>query len=127
MEVVMAVTHRDFRFGLTRHRQWEDIASVGIAAVVLVAPMFVPSADVAVNFSAGLAACLIAALGLLEMVSLRRWEEVLELGCGAWLIVAPFALGYGGEIAAVHMVAGAGVCALALLELWQDWDRDLAQ
>lgn len=120
----MATTHHDSWFSLSAHKPWEDVASLCIAVGVLVAPMFVGGADNAlVNLSAGVTACLIAALAMLEMVSLRRWEEAAEAICGAWLIAAPFALGYGGQLASVHMAAGAGVIALALLELWQDRDR----
>ncbi|GIL02156.1 MAG: hypothetical protein BroJett030_20550 [Alphaproteobacteria bacterium] len=117
----MATTHPHAWYDLTRHRRWEDITSLAIGVLVIISPLFIGEAhEAAVYVSAGLAGCMIAALALLEMVSLRRWEEVLEIGFGAWLVIAPFTLGYGGMTAAFHMVAGVLVIVLALLELWQD-------
>ena len=117
----MATTHPHAWYDLTRHRRREDIASLVIGVMVIISPLFIGETyQAAVYVSAGLAGCMIAALALLEMVSLRRWEEVLEIAFGVWLVIAPVTLGYGGMTATFHMVAGALVVALALLELWQD-------
>ena len=71
-------------------------------------------------------AFLITMIALLEVMSLQRWEEVLELVCGAWVVAAPYVLGYGGVLRISHFVLGAAVVVLALLELWQDRNRQLA-
>ena len=108
-------------YDLTTHRRWEDFASFAVAILVLLAPMFIVEAyDPNIYIVTGAIAAVIGALALLETVSLYRWEEVLEFVAGICLIAAPFVLGYAGPLAIWHMVAGALVCALALLELWQD-------
>lgn len=122
----MATLHQRTWFSLGQHRRWEDLASLAIGLVVLLAPMVIKETHtVAVYVSAGLAACLIAALAMLEMVSLRRWEEIFEMICGLWLVIAPYVLGYGGATATLHIVAGAAVIVLAVLEYWQDRNRKL--
>ena len=68
----------------------------------------------------------ITMLALLEIMSLQRWEEVLELACGLWVTASPILLGYGGSLRLCHFLLGGLVCALALLELWQDRNRRLA-
>jgi hypothetical protein len=118
----MATVHpRHPWFDLTIHHRWEDVGSLAIAVLVLIAPMFINEVyETNVYLITGGIAALIAALALLEMVSLTRWEEALELLFGVCLLAAPYVLGYAGILATWHMVAGALVCLLALLELWQD-------
>ena len=69
----------------------------------------------------GLAVLLLAQL---EIVRLRRWEEVAQLACGVWLIAAPFILDYAHQdhLRIWHWTLGGIVSALAAFELWQDWD-----
>jgi hypothetical protein len=110
--------------GLMAHRRWEDIVSMILGAAILISPMFIANTatPTIVAFTA-LAGAAIVVLAALEQLSLHRWEEILELGCGVWVMVAPFALNYGGMLRNWHIVLGACVAALAILELWQDRDR----
>ncbi len=109
-----------------QHRAWEDVASLILGAIVLVSPYFTGmTGNLAIIVSSIAAGGLIAILGAVEMVALRRWEEWLEMLCGAWLVIAPFALGYVGTMRTLHMVIGALVFLLAVFEMWQDSDRDL--
>ena len=111
---------------LTEHRGWEDICSAGLGVLILLSPILAGEAvGTAVIISAGLSGVLITMFALLEIMALERWEEVLELVCGLWVVVAPLVLGYGGLLATSHFILGAGVCLLALLELWQDRKRRL--
>ena len=110
----------------TRHRRWEDYVSAAIGVLILLSPILAGAgANVPVVISTGLAGVLITMLALLETLSLRRWEEVLELLCGLWVVASPMLLGYGGFLATAHFVLGGLVCILALLELWQDRNRRL--
>jgi hypothetical protein len=108
------------------HRAWEDVASLILGAIALVSPYFTGmTGDTAIIVSSVGAGGLIVILGAVEMVALRRWEEWLEMLCGAWLVVAPFALHYAGTMRSLHVVIGALVFLLAAFEMWQDSDRDL--
>jgi len=111
---------------LTEHRGWEDFVSAGLGVLIVLSPIVAgPNVDTMVALSAGLAGVLVAMLALLELMSLQRWEEILELICGAWVVVSPLVLNYGGDLRIGHFVLGAGVIVLALLELWQDRRRRL--
>ncbi|GAB4391472.1 MAG: SPW repeat protein [Kiloniellaceae bacterium] len=116
------VKHRWF----TEHRGWEDFCSAALGVLILLSPVLL-GAEVspAVSISAGLVGVLITSLALLEIMSLQRWEEVLELACGLWVALSPMIFGYAGTLRLVHIVLGAAVALLALLELWQDRKRRL--
>lgn len=113
-------------YSLDAHRPWEDVASMILGVIVLAAPVIMGAPEsVAVNVSTGAVGVFIVMLGALELISLRRWEEWLEMLCGAWLVIAPFALGYAGATRTLHMIVGALVFLLAAIELWQDTNRRL--
>ena len=109
------------------HRRWEDFSSAALGVIILLSPvLFGADVSPAVAISTGLAGVLITTIALLEILSLQRWDEVLEVICGAWVIAAPFIFGYGGALRVGHVLLGAAVVVLALWELWQDRGRRLA-
>lgn len=108
----------------TEHRGWEDFCSAGLGVLIVLSPVLNNAEpSVAISISAGLAGVLITMVALLEVMALRRWEEVIELVAGGWIAVAPFVLEYGGALRTTHIVLGGLVAALALFELWQDRNR----
>jgi hypothetical protein len=111
---------------LTEHRGWEDILSVCVGILIILSP-WIAGADehVGVMVNAGFVGVLIAALALLEMVQLRRWEEILEMICGAWVVASPFVFQFDGALRTLSFVLGGTVVVLAIFELWQDGQRKL--
>lgn len=110
----------------TEHRGWEDFCSAGCGVLIVLSPLLTPGeVTAAAIISAGLVGVVITMLALLETMQLQRWEEVLELACGLWVVVSPLVFGYGGTLRLAHFVLGAAVAVLALLELWQDRKRRL--
>ena len=111
---------------ITEHRRWEDFLSAAIGVLIVLSPAIAGNnVETAVTVSTGFVGVMIAMLALLELMSLQRWEEVLELICGAWVIASPIVLNYGGTLRVSHFVLGGLVVALALLELAQDRNRSL--
>ncbi len=111
---------------ITEHRRWEDFLSAAIGVLVVLSPALAAgNFDTAVTVSTGFVGVTIVTLAMLELMSLQRWEEVLELLCGAWVIASPVVLNYGGPLRVWHFVLGGIVVALALLELAQDRNRSL--
>jgi SPW repeat len=107
------------------HKSWEDWVILGLGAALIVSPAFDPSAlTPMVITNAIVAGFLIISLAVSELSLMERWEECVNLALGSWMIVAPAALGYlgSGKLWLWHMAIGAAVAALALLELWQDWN-----
>jgi hypothetical protein len=112
---------------LTEHRGWEDFCSAALGVLIVLSPSLAAAeASTAVAINAGLIGVVITMLALLEVMSLARWEEVLEFLCGLWLGLSPLIFGYEGTLALAHFALGGAVIALALLELWQDRNRNFA-
>jgi len=122
----MATHTQSNSFSLLKHQTWEDGASMILGLLVVLSPSLSDAATSAgMMVVTGFVGFLIVAMAGLEMVSLRRWEETIETLCGTWLIASPFVFGYSGALRSWHIALGALVVLLAMLELWQDWDRKL--
>ncbi len=122
----MATHMQSNGFTLLKHQTWEDGASMILGLLVVLSPWLSDAAtSIGIMTITGFVGFLIVAMAGLEMVSLRRWEETIETLCGTWLIASPFVLGYSGALRSWHIALGVLVVALALFELWQDWDRKL--
>jgi len=78
-----------------------------------------------ITVNAGIFGVLIVGLALVEYISLQRWEEILELACGGWIMASPFVMQYGDNLRLIHLILGGGVVILALFELWQDRKRSM--
>ncbi len=123
----MAYIEKSHWYDLNIHRDWEDILSMILGVVVILSPAFFQVTDSSVvTFSTCLTGTLIFAVAALEMVGVQRWEEAIELLLGAWLVAAPFVLGYVGMERTLHIAIGLAVAALAVLELWQDRRRAMS-
>jgi len=114
---------------LNVHRTWEDWISVLLGVLIGFSPWIVGHvANDAVFWNAVIVGVLVIALALLQRIALQYWEEGLELLCGLWLIVSPFVFGYGDMLRTWHFVLGAIVALIAVLTIFQDWNRqDLAR
>ena len=119
------------------HRTWEDWITMLIGVAIALSPW--PAQPVylgcptttGVVWNAMMVGAVVAALGIVELVDLHRWEQVGEISCGVWLIISPLLFDYTGEgvLQYWHYGLGAAVILLAVIELWQDWnlnDRQLA-
>ncbi len=103
----------------TEHRGWEDFCSALLGGLIVLSPI-VTDATTVVTINAGLIGIFIVGLALVELMSLQRWEEIFELGCGGWIMASPFVLQYGNDLRLIHLILGGAVVILALFELWQD-------
>jgi SPW repeat len=105
------------------HKAWEDWASMALGLVIVISPWLAqtPGTQVA-TVNAMTIGALVIFIGALELQFVRRWEEWCEFALGVWLVISPWVLGYSGlaTLTAMHVILGALVAALALLELWQD-------
>jgi O-antigen/teichoic acid export membrane protein len=113
------------------HRTWEDWLGICLAVLIGLSPWITNHMDGSpAMWNALIVALAVLLLAAFEMVDLQRWEETGELLLGLWLAASPLVFGYGGAMATWHVVLGAALVLLSLLELWQDWklsDRDLAK
>jgi len=111
---------------LKTHRSWEDGVGLMLGLMIGLSPWFYEEPVVpAVLLNSGLVGLAVLALSQLELVRLRRWEEIAQLTCGLWLSASPFIFHYAHQdhLRLWHWALGAMVSILALFELWQDWNR----
>ena len=111
---------------LKTHRTWEDGVGLLLGLVVGLSPWFYDEPMVAaVLLNSGLIGLALIALAQLELVHMRRWEEIAQLACGLWLSASPFIFDYlhQSHLRFWHWSLGAIISLLALLELWQAWNR----
>jgi len=125
----------DFGF-LNTHRTWEDWCGMLLGALIVVSPWFpiyeepVTAGDQTLVLNAVAIGFIVFGLSQLEYVALQRWQEVITLLAGLWLVVSPYVLGYSGAgfLRVYHTGLGAAVVLLGVLQLWQDWgisDEDM--
>jgi hypothetical protein len=110
---------------LKKHRTWEDWLGIGLGVAVGVSPWAAgETSHEIVMLNAAQIGLLVLGLATFELVDLRRWEEIAQLACGVWLTASPFLLGYAdaGHLKYWHFALGPLLAALAVLELWQDWN-----
>jgi len=106
---------------LTTHRPWEDWLLLALGGLILLSPLFSdrgyrgpPAASALI---VGLIMIFVAEL---EIVALARWEEIINLICGAWIMAAPLVLKYSGPLRSWHFGLGGLVVIITIFELWQD-------
>lgn len=108
----------------TTNRTKEDWALVALGAGAAVAAwMLDPSIGSVITLNATIVGAAIVALALLDLSFLTHWEEPFEMIGGAWLMLSPAWLSYGGALMIIHIGIGAVVFTLAILEFWQDMKR----
>ncbi len=108
--------------GLKTHRSWEDYLGLSLAIAIGLSPWFQEEKIPREAYSnAALVGVALLLLAQFELIRSRRWEEVAELLCGAWLVTSPFVFGYaaGNHLRLWQWLLGAAVIALALFEYWQ--------
>jgi SPW repeat len=111
---------------LKTHRTWEDGVGLLLGLMIGLSPWFYDEPTVpVVLLNSGLTGLAVLALAQLELVRLRRWEEIAQLAFGLWLSASPFIFHYAHQdhLRFWHWALGAIVCVLALFELWQDWNK----
>jgi len=90
------MTIKDF---LKTHRTWEDGAGLALGLLIGLSPWFYDEPVVpAVLLNSGLIGLAVLALAQLELVHLRRWEEVAQLACGVWLSASPVIFDYAHQV-----------------------------
>ena len=99
--------------------QWQDTASLVLGLWLLFSPWLLGyTGTAAVAWTAYVVGVIIAVAAYAALVNFQKWEEWLNAVLGAWLIISPWVLNYGGLRTAMwnHIVVGALVLILAPAE-----------
>lgn len=103
------------------HQEWQDWLLLALGMAICVSPSLADSGyDNVSGVSAVVTGLIIIFVAQLEIVALSRWEEIINLICGAWIAAAPVLLGYSGRLRLWHFGLGGLVVIITLFEFWQD-------
>jgi O-antigen/teichoic acid export membrane protein len=111
---------------LKTHRTWEDGTGLLLGLTIGLSPWFYDEPTVPVVLvNSALTGLAVLILAQLQLIRLRRWEDIAQLASGLWLVASPFILDYAHQdhLRFWHWALGALVAVLALFELWQDWHK----
>jgi hypothetical protein len=96
-----------------------DLVKAACAALLFVAPWLFEFAAVPA-WNLWIVAYLMLTSGLAKFVAEADWETQANCCLGAWVLSAPWILGFSSEGAAttIHVFGGGCVCILSAIELW---------
>jgi hypothetical protein len=97
--------------------QWKDVVNLVLGVWLVISPwVFGFAAEQAPTWNVWIIGAVIAIAALAALVAFNRWEEWVNAVLGAWLILSPFILGFGGLMNATwnQIVVGAIVGILAI-------------
>ncbi|WFU17676.1 SPW repeat protein [Bradyrhizobium sp. CB3481] len=96
-----------------------DVANLVLGVILLLSPWLFGFDTGKITVNAMITGVVIAALAIAALAAFAVWEEWLNLVVGLWALVSPWVLGFQGTNAmTVHVVIGAAVAILAVIELW---------
>ena len=99
-------------------KHWQDPVNALLGAWLALSPWvvgYVP--NITANYNAVVVGALLIAAALGAMFIPKAWEEWTEAVLGLWLIVSPWALGFGADQLARNTAVSTGII-VALLALW---------
>lgn len=96
---------------------WQDTANLVLGVALLVSPWalgFV--AERMPTWNAFIVGAIIALLAIAALFAFQPWEEWISALLGAWLVLAPWVLGFSGHAAAMytHVIIGIATLVLAV-------------
>ncbi len=103
-------------------RTWEDWLGIALGIVIALAPWIVEETqNEAAVVNAAIAGLAVMMLAELDLVALRRWTEIAQIVCGAWVAASSLIFSYSGAgtLRFWHLIAGLIVALLGFLELRQ--------
>lgn len=96
---------------------WQDTVNFLLGLALFFSPFVLGfGADRAPALNAHIVGAIIAILALATMLAFHAWEEWLSAALGAWLIIAPWVLGFSnhGTAMLTHVLIGIATLVLAL-------------
>lgn len=110
--------------------RFQDWINLVLAAVLFVSPWLFQFADnTYAAWNAWACGAAVAVMALAALIWFAEWEEWINAVLGAWLVIAPWVLGFSTAAVAmwVHVVLGLVIAALAIWEAWSAHRGDTRQ
>lgn len=109
-------------------RHWHDSINVVLGIWLIASPwMLGYAAQAYPSWNAYIVGVIIAVAASAALVAFQKWEEWVNAGFGAWLLVSPWVLGYSSLQPALwnQLIVGGAVAALALWSAFSDHGRKM--
>lgn len=106
--------------------QFPDVVTLLIGAALFCAPWLFGFSETPAAMSLMIVGALLAVIGLVEMVFFQAWEDWIGLVAAAWLLLAPFVLGFNTEPipTAIHFAGGLLSAFYLLWSFARHWFKD---
>jgi hypothetical protein len=101
--------------------RFQDWINLVLAAFLFVSPwLFGFTSHSLASWNAWICGAVIAALALAAIVRFAEWEEWINVALGAWLVIAPWILGFTAVAAAMwtHVILGLVILVFAGWSAW---------
>jgi hypothetical protein len=105
------------------HHEWQDWVCVALGVLIFVSPFMVDERVAGtVTLNAVVLGLVVTIMSQFEIFGPTVWEEVVNAGCGLWLVASPLVLGYdgAGKLRFWHFTLGGLIAIVAIIEIWQD-------
>jgi hypothetical protein len=97
--------------------QWKDAGNLVLGIWLIVSPWALAFAgETTAAWNAYIVGAIIAVAAFAALIAFQKWEEWVNAGLAAWLLVSPFVLGFSGLTYALwnQIIVGLLVGALAI-------------
>ncbi len=101
--------------------RFQDWINLVLAAFLFISPwLFAFTSNATASWNAWICGAIIAALALAAIAWFAEWEEWINVALGAWLVIAPWVLGFSAVPAAMwtHVILGLVIIAFAGWSAW---------
>ena len=106
----------------TTRRRPQDLYNLILAACLFISPWILGFAGATTPArNAWIVAVALAVVTFVAMAAFAEWEEWMCLAFGLWLMAAPWALGFTGNVHAFWTHLGLGALTAAV-SAWAVWD-----
>ncbi len=101
--------------------RFQDWINLIVAALLFASPWLLGyTGIVPASWNAWICGAVLAALAVAALAWFAEWEEWISIALGAWLVVAPWVLGFNVVVAAMrsHVILGLVIIAFAGWSAW---------